>query len=240
MQNINQIKRTFTVSLVDSNVKFRNNLRQLAQAVTVFKKTTQYSELDEVLVTLRQNSPCDIMFISQNFDFSEVKEFIDEAKNTVIGEECAFILVLKNNNQDETVIAQSIIAGCHAILSEPYSVDRMYEIAEIANKIKLECEEKRKYQSLSMLTKTLSKEFDSVSLYLKGGYSYEKAKKKLIEIIGFIKAYQNHSFDLYIQVLTDVFSKALPSPKIYSGGSARLKKKMEEKIKGDVEKELLK
>jgi len=34
MENKTQIKRTFTVSLVDSNVKFRNNLRQLAQAVT--------------------------------------------------------------------------------------------------------------------------------------------------------------------------------------------------------------
>jgi response regulator RpfG family c-di-GMP phosphodiesterase len=236
MENKTQIKRTFTVSLVDSNVKFRNNLRQLAQAVTVFKKTTQLSSLDEALVSLSQNTPCDIIFLSQSFYISEIKDFIGEAKKTVRGEECAFIMVATCNNHDEAIIAQSIIAGCHAILSEPYSVDRMYEIAEIANKIKLECEQKRKYQALSLLTKLLAKELDSIALYVKSGFSYEKAKKKLLEVIVFIKDHQLNSFDLYIQVLIDTFAKSLPSPKLYSGGSARLKKKMENKIKEEVEK----
>ena len=240
MQNKITDKRTFSVILVDSDVKLRNNLRQLAQAVAVFKKTSQLNTLNDAKSALDQNTPCDIIFISQNFDFTEIKKFIEDAKNNPIGEECAFILVLKSDNQDETVIAQSVIIGCHAILSEPYSVDRMYEIAEIANKIKLECEGKRKYQALSMLTKTLAREFDSISLYVKRGFSYEKAKKKLIEIIGLIKEYQSNSFDLYIKVLTDIFSERIPPPQIYSGGSTRVKKKMEDKIKEEVEKQILK
>jgi hypothetical protein len=112
----------------------------------------------------------------------------------------------------------------------------MYEIAEIANKIKLECEQKRKYQALSLLTKLLAKELDSIALYVKSGFSCEKAKKKLLEVIVSIKDHQLNSFDLYIQVLIDTFAKSLPSPKLYSGGSARLKKKMENKIKEEVEK----
>jgi hypothetical protein len=57
-------------------------------------------------------------------------------------------MVSTSNNLDEAIIAQSIIAGYHAILSEPYSVDRMYEIAEITNKLNLSANKRENIKRL--------------------------------------------------------------------------------------------
>lgn len=225
--------------LVDADIKVRNNLKQLAQAVSAFRKAHHAGSINEAQHFMAAPTPCDVMFISYKLGMDDIKSFIEVAKKTPKGEECAYIMILSADSQDERNIAQSVLIGCHGVLCEPYSVDRLHEIAEVAKKVKLECGDKRKRAAIQMLMSSILKEFDKLSLYIQRGFPADRAKKRFVESMKVLKEYQEHSFRLYIDIAIDCFEQApAPAPEQnYKGGSDRVRKKLEQKLREQFEKE---
>ena len=132
------------------------------------------------------------------------------------------------------------MSGFDGFLFEPYSVDNLLEITQIAARVRKERSRAREEAALKLLISDLMNQIDLVA-YLKQMQSESgRAMKKLRDTSAMLKTLAPESFELYQGLAIDLFEQA-PLPKKvfqrkqYSGASSRVKKKMEDKLLAELE-----
>lgn len=224
--------------LVDDDLQGRANLKQAALAVPTIRKFRLMNTLEDTLTRLDSTEPCDVVFVSSEFGDAAVEEFLANAQRTFRGAHCSYVIVLKANAQHQVAVASAMLGGADAFLAEPYSVDRMSEIANIACNVKLNNMRARKRAAISLLISNIMKEFDKLSTYMSRGFNVDRAKKKFIEACSTLKRMQHDSLAVYCDLAIELFENATLPPVIgYGGVSNRVRQRLERKLQEQFEKE---
>ncbi|MCC6220917.1 MAG: hypothetical protein IT291_06730 [Deltaproteobacteria bacterium] len=224
----------YNAIVIDPDINSRTKLKSAAYAVHNFRKVQSVAILESALSVLHEstNEAWDIIFISHNFSHDDVTAFIEQAKKTKAGEDCAYIVVLKGNEQGGSTIAREVMKGAHGVLFEPYSVDRLLEISQLAAKVKLENAFLRKKAAMELLIKEVQAELDKIASYKSIGCNVQRFMKRFANTCKPIANFDEDSLSLYYVTIADMFMAAVvPEDMKYKGASSRIKDRVKEKIR---------
>lgn len=226
--------------LIDPEIGSRMRLKQATTAVTNFGKVIQLNGLREADEKLRSNERYDVIFISFKCDLNEAAAFVKAAKSIPQAQDAAFILVLGAKGQDSSTVASSVMQGFDGCLFEPYSVDTLLEITEIAARVHKERSQAREEAALRLIISDLMNQIDLVAYLKQTTNESGRAMKKLRDTAAVVKTLSPESFQVYQRLAVDML-EAAPLPKrvfqrkAYSGASSRVKKKMEDKLLAELQ-----
>jgi DNA-binding NarL/FixJ family response regulator len=225
--------------LADPDITTRMRLRQATTAVPQFAEVIQAATLNEAIYKLESESRFDVVFISYKFNLEETKTFIEGAKKTKQGELAAFVLVLRTRDQDKSTIATGVMMGIDGFLFEPYSVDSLVEMTNLARKVRDERSAAKEKMATSLLVKEIIDQLDLVAYLKSCGYAVSKSKDRLIELCASLKGMHAENAEERTEYIASLFIDA-PLPKKafeakkYGGVSARVRQRMEKKVMGKI------
>lgn len=229
----------FDAILVDPDLNSRMRLKQATTAVPQFGVVQQTSTITEALSRMGSGDKCDVIFLSARLEQAEITSFIKKAKETKAGQDTAYVLVLKSG-ADGATIAQNVIGGADGMLFEPYSVDYLYEITNLAARVKKERSDFREKAAIQMLVQDLILQVDQLAYLKSCSMDTTRAFKRLKESCDFVRGLSPESVQSYYDLAVDSF-QAAPIPaqvskyKKYGGASDRIKKRMEKKVVAELE-----
>lgn len=231
----------FNAIIADPELDTRMRLKQATASVPQFHNVHQRNTLNEALSTLSGDERCDVVFISYRFELKEISTFVERAKNTKQGRDCAYILVLKTKDQDHSTVANSVMLGVDGFLFEPYSVDSLVEMTNLATKIRREREAAREKLAITLLMTDVINQLDMVSALKSMGYSVSTGMKKLEDLCSGLHNMPEGTLSNRLETVVKLFSEIQVPRKVvqakeYRGVSSRVRKKMENKILSEVDK----
>lgn len=216
-------------------------LKSATSSVTQFGTISLCATIRDAAGKLGGSERIDVIFISFKIDRNDLIQFIKDAKATKCAEDAAYVLVLGGQNQDATTVATTVMLGGDGFLFEPYSVDQLVEITNLAAKVRKERADTREKMAISMIVQDLMKQIDLLAYLRALGYESGSSTKKFKEKCQFVTSLSPENLAIYYDLAIQLFSDApLPSkalkPENYKGVSSRVKKKMAEKVIAEVEK----
>lgn len=232
----------YDAMLVDPEIDSRMRLKQATIAVTNFGKVVQVGTLREALAKLTAGERCDVIFISHKCPAKEAIDFVKSAKDSKQGQDAAYINVLGGNDQQAATVASQVISGFDGFLFEPYSVDNLVEITDIAARVRKERTQAREEAAIRMLMADIMNQLDLVAYLKQINGESARAFKKLKDTCAVLQTLTTEARGVYERIAIEMLENA-PLPKKvfqrkhYSGASSRVKKKMEDKLLAELEKD---
>lgn len=231
--------KKFNALIVDNDMASRMRLKQTASSVVEFGTVTLLSTPAEAISALTLSTPIDVVFVSWRLGPDIIRPFIQKAKETVQGQDAAYISVMKSASEGNASVAQVMMDGADGILCEPFSVDQLVEITRLSTKVRGERYESRERAALSLLIPDILKQLDLVAHIKASGLAPETSLKVFRELCQRVKERDERSHTIYYQIALNAFENA-PVPhfetktKNYGGVSSRVKKRMEQKMQRDL------
>ena len=133
--------------------------------------------------------------------------------------------------------------GADGFLFEPYSVDQLVEITDLAAKVKAERSLAREQAALGFLLNDVMQQIDLIAYLRSAGYDVGRGMRRFKQMCTVFGTLEGESLDLYYNLAVDKFIEA-PFPKKmyqanYKGASKRVKEKMEKKLLAKLEEGLV-
>jgi response regulator RpfG family c-di-GMP phosphodiesterase len=226
----------FNILIVDPDPKSRATLKDAALSLTTFKKVLFSKKLEEALEVASGEDQIDVIILSYRLNIEEISDFIKEVKQTSHGKHWAFITVLKSSDQQNEVIAENMLHGVDGFLFEPYSADNLREMAEVTAKVKFKNEQARLKGALEIYLREVSTHLDAVAFYAAQKRPSEIAKKKFTESCTKLIKFTKDHWDMYTDVVSDIFTNTLPPEGTqYQGVSRRIRERMKAKTMNELE-----
>ncbi len=221
--------------IVDPDINSRMRLKQATTAVPSIGQVPQFGTVTEALNRLASMDRCDVVFVSQRFEHADIMNFIAKGKESKGGQDAAYILVLSTAKGDSTTIAQNVIGGADGMLFEPYSVDQLYEITNLAAKVKKERSGAREKAAISVIVSDLTTQIDQAAYLKSCNMDTSRAVKKIKDTCAFLMTLSHDALGVYFDLAVKTFENAkIPTEvskyKKYGGVSNRIKKRMEKKV----------
>lgn len=213
----------------------RNRLKQAAAMIPAFGMISFCKDIRECNRELTDERPRDIIFLSNRAARDEIKVFVENAKETKAGMDTAYVLVLGTDDQDNSTVANAVLFGVDGFLLEPFSVDNLAVITELAQKVKSERSSDREMRAFGFLLKDVMKQIDRLAFIKSCDFDLGQNMKKLEQMTKTFRDLSEAKREMYFEAAIEEFPKALV-PELpegsdkYKGVSARVKKRMEQKI----------
>jgi DNA-binding NarL/FixJ family response regulator len=225
----------YTAIFVEEESSPRNRLKQAAAMIPSFGKLSFVNNLKECVREISQSKIIDIIFVACRLGQEDIKNFISQAKALDAGKDTAYVLVLSTDEQDNSTVANAVIYGVDGFLLEPFSVDNLATIADLAQRIKKERSSDREIGAFKFLLKDVMRQLDRVAFIKSCNFDVALNMKKFSDMTSTIRNVSPEKRELYYEAAFDVFCNA-PVPELpeaqnnYKGVSERVKKRMEQKI----------
>jgi CheY-like chemotaxis protein len=225
--------------IVDPDIDTRMRLKTATTSVSQFKRVFLLGSLKEGLDRLGSSEPFNVMFLSYKFPQKDITDFIQSGKKTKSGEDAAYVLIVGTNSQDSSTVASSVLMGADGLLFEPYSVDNLTEITNLAVRVKKERSTHREEAALKFLINDMINTLDLLTYLKAAGHDVGRGLKRFKDMCAVLDTLGGDSKEIYMRVAQQMFEEA-PLPKklfqkAYVGASSRIKKKMEEKLLAELE-----
>ena len=217
--------------IVDPSSESRSRLRQALHheeksGLLRFHTIKAAASTGEALVMLGTNPDIDLILIAYSVGKDEINKFISNSA-ALRTDRFTYIIVLKPEMQRKLTIVQNLIDGAHGMLCEPYSLESLKDIAEIAQRVRKLNEERRMLAGLPLLAELMLKEIDTAAEKLRGGIKKKPLSSKYRSVVTqLFEKFPEASPTAYFDALISATEKALPrKPPKYQGPSEILKKK---------------
>lgn len=234
--------RKFESVVVDPDIESRMRLKQATASVHHFGRLVQATTLPEALEKIEASEfSFDVVFLSYRFSQEQLAAFVKSAKALKNSEDSAYVLMLRNENQDSTTVAQTMMIGGDGMLFEPYSVDYLVEITQLAAKVKKERSDARERAVIALLINDIIKQVDKVSYIKACNFDFGTSMKQLRDMCGVIAGLDQEKLPFYIKSAVEAF-EAAPLPvellqqKKYTGVSSRIRRKVEQRVLAKLDK----
>lgn len=220
----------FNALIVDPNAYSRANLWQVTLYDPNFNSVKAVSGLDDALEQLQIGFRFDVLLITSDLQTDQVRKFVPAAKQIDAGKEAAYIIVLKQTHQDAENVASSLIDGTDGFLLEPYSVDALRKVANIAARVKKKHESSRAKAAMTLLLKDVMPKLDAFAEAARKKKDAPTAEKEFRHIAASLQKLVKGHEDVYATVAGEIFQSAEPRPtkSKYKGASKRVRQ-LEEK-----------
>ena len=233
--------KKYDAFVVDNDMAARMRLKSATTSVPRFGQVKLLSTLEEALSALNVAvASQDVIFISKRFPQDAITPFIANAKQTTAGQDAAYVLVLRTDDQQAESVAKNVLGGTDGFLLEPYSVDQLVEITELAARVRKERSQEREAAALRFLINDVIKQIDRVWFLKASGFDVGRSFKKLKDMCTVFQTLDKETCELYYEIVVNAF-EAVPIPqppaKHYKGVSDRVRKRMEQKILADMDAE---
>ena len=228
--------------IVDSILDSRMKLKQATTSCNLFSTVTQIGSLSDAQAKLSLGGDhWDVVFVSCHFDESEALSFVAQAKENQAGQDAAYILVLQAKEEGTAGLAQRLLQGVDGFLYEPYSINSLTEITQLAARVRKERREAREKIAMTLLVADIINQLDMVSYIKKAGYETTRSMQKFRELCAGLKNFAPESHELCQEIVLRLFTEAPPPRRMmqvkqYKGASHRVRQNMEKKIIDEVQK----
>lgn len=221
------MSESYDLIIIDPDLGSRGQLKQAAHNDVAFGRVYPSGTLQEALERLNMHERCDIIFISFKFEQDNIIEFIAQAKQTPVGAECAYILVLRPKEQSSAIVAGNVMVGVDGFLFEPYSVDSIREMSVIAAKVKLENERKRERAALQLLLYDIVRQLDYIATAKHFETVFGRTMRELKQACSILTKLGPESLAMYYELCEEAFTNAqVPQLRKATTASKRVKKKV--------------
>lgn len=229
--------------IIDPDLDRRMRLKSATTSVVQFSKVNLVGSLEDATGSFSSGRKCDIAFITSQFDQADITDFIKEAKDQEASQDAAFVLVLQTKDQESSTVASNVMIGADGFLFEPYSVDQLVEITELAAKVKAERSLNREEAAIKFLLNDIIQQIDMIAYLKSVGYDVGRGIRRFKQMCSVLGNLEGESLDLYYRLAVDTF-EAAPFPKKlhqdnYKGASKRVKERMEKKLLAKLEEGLV-
>ena len=235
-------QQNYQALAIDPVTDSRMRIKAATQAVHRFKNVGLLSSVSEAISRLNGATPYDVIFLSERIAKDIVGEFIKEAKETPMGQDAAYILLLTGSDENNTKAAESVLHGFDGCLMEPYSVDALMEITEIASRVKNERRESRQRAAVAFLVRDVIKHIDRIAYIKSCQMDPGTTLRKLKQACNIFKNFSEEERVRYYEVAIEIFGKADPNPMLsigtaynYKGASSRIRKRIVQKLIAEAE-----
>lgn len=147
--------------VIETDSEKRSRCAEAARANNAFKKISAIAHPREFESRIGEGQVFDVVFIGCSVRPGIVNEVIRVAKNH--SEDCACILVSSGHEQDLVLLAPTILGGIDGFLYEPFSVDGLAQVAEVAQELKRVNQERRIKGSIRLLMPDIFNNIDDVA-----------------------------------------------------------------------------
>lgn len=234
----------FNCIIVDPDMTGRMRLKQATSPVNEFGMVTPFGSINEANAYLAQDKPTDVVFLSGRLPQEHLSPFIQSAKLLKSGQDAAYVIVTKSANDGAKGIAEIMMLGGDGMLCEPYSVDSLLEITLLSARVRKERSDQREKVALGIIVKDIIGQLDLVCCLKANNCEPGLSIKKLKDLGAMVQAMSPESQKTYFEVMTQAFIDAPLPPKAlgvkkYGGVSSRIKKKMDQKMAEELQKQML-
>lgn len=238
-------KQRYDAVIADPDTRTRMLLKQATSSVLHFGTVNLLPSLAAAISKLNSEEKCDVVFVSYKFNEHEIRDFITQARNTKQGEDAAYILVAKPSKQDSTTIANQVMIGTDGFLFEPYSVESLIAITELAARVRKERSSSRQLVAIEFVINEMINHLDLIAYSKSMGLDVGPAMKKIRDMSSFLLSLEQQPLQLYFQLIVDILIETPVPNKIfqrkkYTGASTLVRKKLEQKLLSDLEAGLAK
>lgn len=214
------------VATPDNETRMR--LKQAMIAITEFRDIQLFGALDRVLERLSGPERCDVIFVSGRYDLKDIEDFVKSAKETKRGRDAAYILVLGSGDQTSSGMASHVMVGADGLLFEPFSVDALQEITELAARVRKERRLVREKLALKFLVEDVIQYIDFVAVAKTYEVEHARSLRKLREVCEVFRTLSDEAMASYFELIVERFCNAtLPDAterlNSYHGASVRVK-----------------
>jgi len=226
--------KKFQAIIVDNNPERRMRLKSATGSVSYFDKPVLFHTLSEAEPRFQEAPMIDIALISYEYPEYLLSSFIEKSKQAPSGIDAAFVLVLPAKDQDSETVAKNVITGADGFLFEPYSVDQLDEIVQLAARVKKERSEARERAAFGLLLDDLLQMIDRASYLQTVKQDTEQLITKIRAKAKMLYVLNEERSELYFETLVEKTIEA-PLPRRiyqekYKGASKRVRERMEKKL----------
>ena len=220
--------------IFDPDQKSRMRLKTSTTSVEYFESVIPCGSERETLSWVDRQDRVDLIFISEKIDPDIIERFINRVKDSAKGIECIFVVV-KASPTGGIPISEALCRGADGILCEPFSVDNLVEVVELAERIGREREEVRAKISMTLLVTDIINQIDAAAYLSANGCRPRTLFKSLQNLARRVREIPNERIDIYFDIVFKLVSSAPPmseqlATKIYRGASDRVRRNTEFKV----------
>lgn len=232
----------FNCLIIDPDMPGRMRLKQATTPINEFGMVTPMANVNEATVFLKGEKITDVVFLSARLPQEQLGPFIAMSKQTKGGQDAAYVIIKKDQG-DASAMAEIMMLGGDGMLCEPYSVDSLLEITLLAARVRKERASERHKIALGIMVKDLISQLDLVCCLKANNCELGLSIRKLKDVSAMIQALDAESLPVYFEVMQQAFIDAPLPPKAlgtkkYGGVSNRVKKKMDQKLAEEIEKQM--
>lgn len=221
-----------SVLIIDPDVGSRSRLKQAAMAVKEFGEVAAVSRIEESRIGIYGGKEWRVVFISSKLERREIADIIYEGKRRSESQDSAFVMVMKAKDQDSVNVAANVMIGADGFLLEPYSLDALVEITELAGRVKNERSLAREKAAFDFVSKDIGREIDQLAYMLYSNINIQPRLAKLKERCSVLKSLPSSSLEIFVESVVDTFEEAnLPVAQLrrenaYNGASQAVRRKI--------------
>lgn len=232
--------RKFNALIIDPDLESRARLKTAAHheqqsGSPSFGAVFAVNSLRDGLTFLQYGKKADVIFLSHRLDHAEMCEFIESAKKTDIGEDCAYIRVLRPSDQNAEKVAEQLLEGADGMLFEPFCVADLTKIVKIAAEVKRQNAIRRLSAATALLLGNAIDAIDHRAAAMSVGAELTPFPADLKHAFKMFKGMPEDEQAAYYEVVVERFiaiKKPPAKPSIgYAGASKRVKTTLTEKLK---------
>jgi DNA-binding NarL/FixJ family response regulator len=147
--------------VIEADSERRSRCSQAARANNSFRKISTIAHPREFESRISEGHVFDVVFIGCSVRPEIVGEVVRAAKRH--SEDCACILVASGHEQDAVSLASTMLGGVDGFLCEPFSVDGLAQVAQVAQELKRVNQAQRIKASIRLIVAEMLDSIDDMS-----------------------------------------------------------------------------
>ena len=220
---------------VDTDMEARIRLKTAAQSMHQFQSIVLCPSTTEAMHEIKGGEKIyDVVFLSERLKDEELKLFIKDTRQLSPTQDAAYVLLLAATENESAKTAQSVLTGFDGCLMEPYSVDSLLQITELAARIKKERSDTRELGAIQLLLQDVMTHIDRIAYIRSCKMDVGGTVKRLKESCAVFSTFNEHCVDTYYESACDLFEEApcnsFGEKTAYKGVSKRIKQRMVKRL----------
>lgn len=230
---------SLTAIVVHPDTNARMLLKQATSTVHQYGKLLQFGSCAEAITKIKTGENIGVIFISASISSIDLSDFIRRARSLPAAQEAAFILLLGTQDPRASSIANNLLHGSDGFLLQPYSVDSLVEVTQLAAKVRTERARIRETTAMKLLVRNIMSQIDEIA-YLKAcGYEGRLSMNGLKETCSTLHTLPAESQQAFLEVALKLFEEAPPPRRVdpahqYKGPSQKVKQKLEGQVRSNI------
>jgi CheY-like chemotaxis protein len=217
--------------IVDSDASRRVRLKAMLSASGAFTKTQGVKTTAEALECLRKKQSTNVVLVSARFSKAQLLGFLQEARKfEQTGNPLALVLLGEANGRDRAGVASDVLAGFNEILVEPYSVNSILEVCNLAFVVRSVDAKELVGSALEELISAAVAYLDEMAQRASKEEPIGAAKAKLRDVRAALSSLSTEQYRDYIEILS-ARCEAATAPEISEKRIREEQKRQEEAAK---------